>query len=123
MYALGVEKIQAGYTILEDGQCLTRDQVNLIDPPPSPDSMAGHSYVLSELSLPIMCSDETCFARYILQSQPLDMHCSSIHIPSRMLTRKRRTGMARSLQAPVTLTVLLQVVDLLPPAIRHPSVR
>jgi hypothetical protein len=80
MYALGVEKIQAGYTILEDGQCLTRDQVNLIDPPPSPDSMAGHSYVLSELSLPIMCSGETCFVRYILQSQPLNMHCSSIHI-------------------------------------------
>lgn len=43
MFALGVEKIQTGYTLLQDGEVLTRAQVNAIDPPPSPDSISGHS--------------------------------------------------------------------------------
>lgn len=43
MFCLGTDKIQLGYTILEDGTVLTASQVDEMFPPVSEGSRSGHS--------------------------------------------------------------------------------
>ena len=43
MFCLGTDKIQLGYTLLEDGTVLTASQVDEMDPPVSDSSKSGHS--------------------------------------------------------------------------------
>lgn len=43
MVCLGTDKIQLGYTVLEDGTVLTASQVDEMAPPVSPSSRSGHS--------------------------------------------------------------------------------
>lgn len=43
MFCLGTNKIQLGYTILEDGTVLTASQVDEMAPPIAEGSRSGHS--------------------------------------------------------------------------------